>query len=182
MTFNELLEENKKLESWIDELQSGMWINCVYCGHRYGPNAGPNTKDFNLTMRKALEQHISECPKHPLSAAKQQIADHEQRIKELEAANYQMAMDRAAAERKVIILNAENERLHKIVDEALADGYACGRIYGLPIFEGGCGEKVLKHESYRCADCMASFHRDCIRKHFKSHKEGTQKGGKDAEI
>ena len=67
-------------------------------------------------------------------------------------------------------LRDENERLNKIADEALADGYACGRIYGLPIFEGGCGKKVLKHESYRCADCMASFHRDCIRKHFKSHE------------
>lgn len=69
----ELTAENQKLEAWIDDLQSGMYINCVYCGYRYGSNSGPNTKDFNLTMRKALEQHIAECPKHPLSAAKKEI-------------------------------------------------------------------------------------------------------------
>lgn len=68
-----LTTENQQLEAWIDDLQSGMYINCVYCGHRYGPNSGPNTKDFNLTMRKSLEQHIAECPKHPLSAAKKEI-------------------------------------------------------------------------------------------------------------
>ena len=65
-----LQEENRRLEAWIDDLQSGMYINCVYCGHRYGPNSGPNTKDFNITMRKALEDHISKCHKHPLSEAK----------------------------------------------------------------------------------------------------------------
>jgi hypothetical protein len=59
--------EVSRLEKWIDDLQSGMWINCVYCGHRYGPNASPTTKDFKLTMRKTLEQHINVCPKHPLS-------------------------------------------------------------------------------------------------------------------
>lgn len=68
-----LTSENKQLEQWIDDLQSGMYINCVYCGHRYGPNSVPNTKDFNITMRKALEDHIASCPKHPLSAAKQEI-------------------------------------------------------------------------------------------------------------
>lgn len=71
--FNKIKEENKRLEAWIDDLQSSMYINCVYCGHRYGPNSGPATKDFNITMRKALEAHIAECPKHPLSAAKQEI-------------------------------------------------------------------------------------------------------------
>ncbi len=70
---DELIKENKRLEAWIDDLQSGMYINCVYCGHRYGPNSGPNTLNFHLTMRKSLEQHIEECPKHPLSAAKKVI-------------------------------------------------------------------------------------------------------------
>jgi hypothetical protein len=80
MTADKLMEENKCLEAWIDDLQSGMYINCVYCGHRYGPNSGPNTKDFNITMRKALEQHISECPKHPLSAAKAEIRKYREAL------------------------------------------------------------------------------------------------------
>ena len=73
MTIEELKEENKRLEAWIDDLQSGMYINCVYCGHRYGPNSGPTTKNFNITMRRALEDHIAQCPKHPLSFAKKKI-------------------------------------------------------------------------------------------------------------
>lgn len=80
--FNKLKEENRRLELWIDDLQSGMYINCVYCGHRYGPNSGPNTKDFNITMRKALEEHISMCPKHPLSKALKEI-DRLKRLNEI---------------------------------------------------------------------------------------------------
>lgn len=64
-----LTAENSQLEAWIDDLQSGMYINCVYCGHRYGPNS----KDANKIMRKSLEDHIASCPKHPLSAAKAEI-------------------------------------------------------------------------------------------------------------
>ena len=71
---------NEQLEQWIDDLQSGMYINCVYCGHRYGPNSGPSTKKFNITMRKALEEHISSCPKHPLSAAKDEIATLKEQV------------------------------------------------------------------------------------------------------
>lgn len=37
-------------------------------------------------------------------------------------------------------------------------------------YEGGCGKKFTGEEysndMYRCADCNAFFHRDCIRKHF----------------
>ena len=72
MTKNDALEaltaENQQLEAWIDDLQSGMWINCVYCGHRYGP-----MDEVTVPMRKQLEQHINSCPKHPLSAAKKEI-------------------------------------------------------------------------------------------------------------
>lgn len=53
----------KRLEKWIDDLQSAMYINCVYCGHRYGP-------DTKTPMRSTLEAHILSCPKHPLSAMK----------------------------------------------------------------------------------------------------------------
>jgi len=36
----------------------------------------------------------------------------------------------------------------------------------LSLFRGGCGNGVKMMESYRCADCTASFHRKCIKKHF----------------
>lgn len=44
--------------------------------------------------------------------------------------------------------------------------YACGLLYGKPLFQGGCGKPVEFEEAYRCYDCTASFHRDCIREHF----------------
>jgi len=44
----------------VQDLQFGMYINCVYCGHRYGP------KDSTpLAMDELLWEHIKTCPKHP---------------------------------------------------------------------------------------------------------------------
>lgn len=64
-----LKAENERLVKWVDDLQSGMYINCVYCGHRYGP------KDkVPCTMANALKQHIEQCPKHPMSALKKSLA------------------------------------------------------------------------------------------------------------
>jgi len=65
-----------ELERWVDDLQSGMYVNCVYCGHRYGP-------DTETPMRSTLEAHIALCPKHPLSAMKQRAEQAEAHNKEL---------------------------------------------------------------------------------------------------
>lgn len=65
--------EIEQLERWIDDCQSGMYINCVYCGHRYGPNDG----DHLVSMRDALQEHIEICPKHPMSKLKERIAELE---------------------------------------------------------------------------------------------------------
>jgi len=73
-----LKEENERLVKWVDDLQSGMYINCVDCGHRYGP------KDkVPCTMANALKQHIEQCPKHPMSALKKSLAAAEKREREL---------------------------------------------------------------------------------------------------
>lgn len=58
-----LAEDWKRLNKWVDDLQAGMSINCVYCGHNYGPDDG----DHLNTMREALHAHVAKCPKHPLS-------------------------------------------------------------------------------------------------------------------
>ena len=65
----------KKLEQWVHDLQSGMFINCVYCGHRYGPD-----DEVAPTMQQALYDHIAECPKHPLSAMKRRAERAEARL------------------------------------------------------------------------------------------------------
>jgi DNA-directed RNA polymerase subunit RPC12/RpoP len=50
-----------RLKQWVQDLQSGMYVNCVYCGHRYGP------KDKTpVSMADLLKQHIEVCPEHPL--------------------------------------------------------------------------------------------------------------------
>lgn len=64
-----LQAEIARLRRWVDDLQSGMFINCVYCGHRYGPS-----DSVQPTMQKVLYDHIARCPKHPLSRAQQEIA------------------------------------------------------------------------------------------------------------
>jgi hypothetical protein len=69
----QLAECREKLavaEQWVDDLQSGMYINCVYCGHRYGPDDG----DHLVSMRDALEAHIAICEKHPLAECRRKLA------------------------------------------------------------------------------------------------------------
>jgi len=61
-------EEIARLKAWVADLQSGMYINCVYCGHRYGPD-----KDTPVAMADVLKAHIEKCPAHPLSKAKSEI-------------------------------------------------------------------------------------------------------------
>ena len=60
--------EIEKLQQWVDDLQSGVYINCVYCGHRYGPK-----EDTPTSMADILKQHIEQCPKHPLCQVRQSI-------------------------------------------------------------------------------------------------------------
>lgn len=63
-----LRAENERLGSWVSDIQSGMYVNCVYCGHRYGP--GETTP---VSMADALKAHVEQCPKHPMSALKAEV-------------------------------------------------------------------------------------------------------------
>lgn len=64
--------ELPRLRRWISDLQAGMYVNCVYCGHRYGPDDQVPT-----TMADALKEHIEGCPQHPMHALKARIAELE---------------------------------------------------------------------------------------------------------
>jgi len=61
----DLETENEKLRQWVKDLQSAMYINCVYCGHRYGPKG-----DTPVAMADVLKDHIELCSKHPMSKLK----------------------------------------------------------------------------------------------------------------
>lgn len=66
---------------WVNDLRSGMYINCVYCGHRYGPGS-----EVPASMADALKEHIEECPEHPMSKLKEELAQAKARITRLEKA------------------------------------------------------------------------------------------------
>ena len=75
----EAADELERLTQWVADCQSGMYVNCVYCGHRYGPK-----EDTPVAMADILKQHIEQCPAHPMSELKRenerlkaQIARHD---------------------------------------------------------------------------------------------------------
>jgi hypothetical protein len=61
-------EANEAMHRWIDDLQSGMFINCVYCGHRFGPDPGTP-----VSMADILKEHVELCTKHPMVELKKQL-------------------------------------------------------------------------------------------------------------
>jgi len=58
-----LAQELEEARGWVKDLHSGMYINCVYCGHRYGPS-----ESTPASMADVLKAHVEQCPKHPMSA------------------------------------------------------------------------------------------------------------------
>src|SRR6202035_247283 len=63
-----LVAENRRLLAWVADLQSGMYVNCVYCGHRYGPS-----ETTPVSMADALKAHIEVCPEHPMSVLREAL-------------------------------------------------------------------------------------------------------------
>lgn len=57
-----LKQELEKYKQWVADCQSGMYINCVYCGHRYGPS-----DEVPCSMAEVLKKHVMQCKKHPMS-------------------------------------------------------------------------------------------------------------------
>ncbi len=54
--------QNKKLRAWVADLQAGTYVNCVYCGHRYGP-----LQTTPVSLAEVLKKHIAVCPDHPMA-------------------------------------------------------------------------------------------------------------------
>lgn len=71
-------DEIDRLQAWVNDLQSGMYVNCVYCGHRYGPE-----RNTPVAMADILKSHIEICPQHPLAAARCKIEQLQQDYAEL---------------------------------------------------------------------------------------------------
>lgn len=74
----ELEEERDQLKKWVEDLQSGMYINCVYCGHRYGPS-----DEVPASMAQVLKEHVESCPKHPMSLLKKENEGLKKNLREM---------------------------------------------------------------------------------------------------
>lgn len=64
-----LAQESVHMHEWVSDLQSEMYVNCVYCGHRYGPRG-----ETPVAMADILSAHVEKCPKHPMSALKSELS------------------------------------------------------------------------------------------------------------
>src|SRR3990167_3692891 len=71
-----IAKDRDRLQAWVHDLQAGMYINCVYCGHRYGPD-----DEVPATMADVLKEHIEHCPKHPMSTLKARLARLEEALR-----------------------------------------------------------------------------------------------------
>ncbi len=60
-----LYGEIKRMHQWVDDLQSGMYVNCIYCGHRYGP-----VENTPVSTHDMLKKHVMSCSEHPMSQLK----------------------------------------------------------------------------------------------------------------
>lgn len=73
-----LHEEIRRLKRHVADLQSGMYVNCVYCGHRYGPS-----DSTEVTQADALKRHVANCPEHPLARVLDAVSTSEIELQRL---------------------------------------------------------------------------------------------------
>ncbi len=57
-----------ELEQWIRDLQTNVYVNCVYCGYRYG-------RDGDEIPADALRRHVTKCNKHPMALLINEVQD-----------------------------------------------------------------------------------------------------------
>ena len=90
-----------RLRAWVSDLSAGVYVNCVYCGHRYGP-----AQTTPVAMAEVLKAHVAECPEHPMSSVVDALRDLNAAIDvaseslciETAMGSTQLAKARAAAE------------------------------------------------------------------------------------
>lgn len=74
-----MVDELTRLRAHVADLQFGMYVNCVYCGHRHGP--GETTP---VSMADALKAHVETYAEHPMSKLRAERDDLAAKLAELE--------------------------------------------------------------------------------------------------
>ena len=140
--YNKAMSEFKRLSHWIDDLQSGMYINCVYCGHSYGPktHTPATVKECgnSVSMAEILMKHIEICPEHPMSKLKAELEETKEALrKALEAST---SPKQPLSDLKVRPVKRTYYGLNKLRARVLYElsyhSYSDGELEGLPVFRG----------------------------------------------
>ncbi len=113
----EAANEISRLRQWVADCQAGMYVNCVYCGHRYGPD-----HSTPVAMADVLKRHIEQCPEHPLSHAKAEIARLRKALEKFAEPKWHMLHVTVYKSHQWVWMNEVNERdpaafARKILDE-----------------------------------------------------------------
>jgi len=66
----ELECEVLEMTAWKDRLEEGRVMTCIYCGRPYPPGTP-------RSQAAVLDEHVQQCPEHPLAKAKARIAELE---------------------------------------------------------------------------------------------------------
>ena len=122
------LADRDEARAWVADLQAGIYVNCVYCGYRYGPES-----EVPVSMAEVLTAHVERCKAHPLSTALAALG----RVRELlswsegcrgEALiGLDAATARAAkAEARAVVLEADLDEARRLAG-ALADAWMAVR-------------------------------------------------------
>lgn len=74
--YEKLQAELKRCRQWVRDLQAGMFINCVYCGYRFGPSA-----EVPASMADVLKVHVEKCPEHPMAKLKADLVELQEAVK-----------------------------------------------------------------------------------------------------
>ncbi len=135
-----LMGEVSRYREWVNDLQSGMYVNCVYCGHRYGPS-----EETPVSMADVLKEHIEHCPEHPMSKLK---AENE-RIRQTHVAHeaYQSLLDElehVKRERDAAVSNVKAVVTHYpcyvCAHSQSRNGYGCDLAINLKDSKWNCAE------------------------------------------
>lgn len=105
------LRESARLRTWVNELHAGMTVNCVYCGHNYGPS-----KDTPVAMADVLKAHIEVCPEHPMSKLKAELDEYRSGFLASKTARGQLAEANRAGMEELVNLRKKVDSLELAAD------------------------------------------------------------------
>lgn len=130
----------EKREKWIADLQSGMYVNCIYCGHRYGPST-----DTPTSMADVLKAHAEQCAAHPLAEASKTIEHLSELLLDIKEEKRALG-EQALADGRIRGLEEAAKWIDQLRDDYIAEHGSCDPETGVTEFPGNGNEYVVELE------------------------------------